>query len=58
MDGNVIKTFRTSNTISEVAELRWDHTDDNNRQVDEGIYTWYVKADDILHSGTINDNLI
>ena len=58
MEGNVIKSFQSSNTISDIAELMWDHTDNNKRQVKEGIYTWYVKADDILHSGTINDNLI
>jgi len=58
MDGNVIKSFRSSNTISDMTELRWDHTDDNKRQVEDGIYTWYIKADDMLHSGTINDNII
>jgi hypothetical protein len=58
MQGNVIKSFHSSSTISDVAELLWDHTDDNKQQVKEGIYTWYVKADDLLHSGTINDNLI
>jgi len=57
MDGNVIRSFQSSNTISNLAELRWDHTDNNNRQVKEGIYTWFIKADDMLHSGTINDNL-
>ncbi len=57
MDGNLIKSFRSSNTVSHVAELRWDHDDDNKRQVDDGIYIWYVKADDMLHSGTINDNI-
>jgi hypothetical protein len=57
-EGNVIKTLPSSNTISSVADLFWDHTDNNKRQVKEGIYTWYIKADDILHSGTINDNLI
>ncbi len=58
MEGNVIKSFQSSNTISDLAELRWDHTDNERRQVEEGMYTWYVKADDVLHSGTINDNLI
>ncbi len=58
MEGNVIKSFQSSNTISNVAELMWDHTDNNKRQVKDGIYTWFVKADDLLHSGTINDNLI
>ena len=58
MEGNVIKSFQSSNTISNVAELMWDHTDNNKRQVKEGIYTWYVKADNLLHSGTINNNLI
>jgi hypothetical protein len=57
MDGNVIRTFPTSNTVSQKAELRWDHRDDNNRPVKEGFYTWYTKADDLLHSGTINDNI-
>lgn len=58
MEGNVIKTFPSSNTKVDLAELLWDHTDNNKRQVKEGIYTWYIKADDMLHSGTINDNLI
>ncbi len=58
MEGNVIKTLRSSNTVSDVTELRWDHTDDNKLQVEDGIYTWYVKADDLLHSGTINDKVI
>jgi len=57
MDGNLIRTFPSSNTVSHMAELSWDHRDDNKRQVKEGIYTWFVKADDILHSGTINDNI-
>ena len=58
MEGNVIKSFQSSNTKADVAELLWDHTDNDKQQVKEGIYTWYVKADDMLHSGTINDNLI
>ena len=58
LKGNVIKSFPSSNTIADVAELQWDHTDDNKRQVDEGMYTWYVKADKVLHSGTINDKLV
>ena len=57
MEGNVIKSFLSSNTVSDIAELQWDHTDDNQRQVENGIYTWFVKADDVLHSGTINDNI-
>lgn len=57
MDGNVIKSFQSSNTKADLAELQWDHTDNNMRQVKEGIYTWFIKADDLLHSGTINDNL-
>jgi len=57
MEGNVIKSFRSSSTTSDVADLLWDHTDDNKRQVADGIYTWYLKADDMLHSGTINDNI-
>ncbi|MBE9518270.1 MAG: hypothetical protein IMY68_06855, partial [Bacteroidetes bacterium] len=58
MDGNVIKTFQSSNTKADLAELQWDHTDNNKRQVKEGIYSWFIRADDMLHSGTINDNLI
>jgi hypothetical protein len=57
-EGNVIKSFPSSNTVSHIAELRWDHTDDKGYQVKDGIYTWFIKADDMLHSGTINDNLI
>ncbi len=58
VDGNVVRTFSSLNIISHLAELRWDHTDNNNRQVKEGIYTWFIKADDMLHSGTINDKII
>ena len=57
-EGNVIKSFPSISTVSTLAELQWDHTDDNKRQVDEGIYTWYIKADEVLHSGTINDKLV
>ena len=58
MDGNVIRSFGSSKTVSDVAELQWDHKDNNKRQVKEGIYTWFIKADEVLHSGTINDNII
>ncbi len=58
MDGNVINSFQSSSTVSNLAELRWDHKDNNRRPVKEGIYTWFIKADEMLHSGTINDNLI
>jgi len=58
MDGNVIRTLQSSNTNTDLATLHWDHTDNNKRKVKEGIYTWFIKADDMLHSGTINDNLI
>ncbi len=57
MDGNLIRSFPTSKTISDFAELQWDHTDNNKRQVKEGVYTWFIQADEMLHSGTINDNL-
>lgn len=57
-EGNVIKSLPSSNTVSHIAELRWDHRDDHGHQVEKGIYTWFIKADDMLHSGTINDNLI
>jgi hypothetical protein len=58
MEGNVVRTFQSASTISDVAELQWDHTDDKGLQVKESIYTWYIRADEVLHSGTINDNLI
>lgn len=58
MEGEVIKSFPAFRTTSPVAELRWDHTDDHKRQVENGLYTWYVKADTLLHSGTINDKMI
>ena len=57
VDGNLIKSFQSTKTLADVAELKWDHKDNNKRQVKEGIYTWYIKADDMLHSGTINYNL-
>jgi hypothetical protein len=57
MEGNVIRSFPSSTTISHMAELRWDHKDDNNREVKGGFYTWFIRADGILHSGTINDNI-
>ena len=58
MDGNLIKSFPSWSTVSNLSELRWDHTDNKQRQVKKGIYTWFIKADDIVHSGTINDNMI
>jgi len=58
MRGEKILTFPTFSTVSELAELRWDHTDNNGRQVKEGMYTWYIKADEMLHSVTVNDNLV
>lgn len=57
IEGNLIRSFGSSSTVSTSAELRWDHRDDNHQPVKEGIYTWYVKVDDFLHSGTINDHL-
>jgi hypothetical protein len=57
MDGNVIRTLPSANTVSNYAELHWDHRDNQGRTVKEGIYTWFIKTDDLLHSGTINDNL-
>ena len=57
MDGNVIRSFPVSNTLTHINELSWDHRDNNNREVKDGFYTWYVKADDLLHSGTINHNI-
>ncbi|MEN8229499.1 MAG: DUF362 domain-containing protein [Bacteroidota bacterium] len=57
-DRNVIRSLGSSSTISTKAELRWDHKDNSNSLVKEGIYTWYVKVDGLLHSGTINDKII
>jgi flagellar hook assembly protein FlgD len=58
MRGNIVRTLPASSTVSELAELSWDHTDNHGHQVKEGMYTWYIKADEMLHSVTVNDNLV
>ncbi|MCK5368259.1 MAG: DUF362 domain-containing protein, partial [Cyclobacteriaceae bacterium] len=55
MRGKVIKSFKTLTTKSSMATLQWDHRNDDNTSVKEGIYIWYVSVDGILHTGTIND---
>lgn len=55
MNGQVIKHFRSQSTISSSALLEWDHRDNHQVPVKEGIYTWYVSVDGILHTNTIND---
>ncbi|MBR9998652.1 MAG: DUF362 domain-containing protein, partial [Cyclobacteriaceae bacterium] len=53
--GKLIRSFASTSTISSSAVLEWDHRNDDQVSVREGIYTWYVSVDGRLHSGTIND---
>ncbi len=53
--GKVIKSFTSTSTLSSNATLEWDHQNDNNVTVNEGIYLWHVSVDGRLHTGTIND---
>jgi hypothetical protein len=55
MDGGVVKHFKSQSTISSNALLEWDRRNNDKISVKEGIYTWYVSVDGILHSNTIND---
>ncbi|MCK4856037.1 MAG: hypothetical protein KAT31_17280, partial [Bacteroidales bacterium] len=55
INGNVVKHFKSQSTISSSALLEWDRRNNNKISVKEGIYTWYVAVDGILHTNTIND---
>ncbi len=53
--GRVIRSFGTVSTVSSFLSLEWDHRNDNRGTVREGVYTWYVRVDGRLHTGTVND---
>ena len=53
--GKVIKSLNSVTTKSSLVTLQWDHKDDENKTMKEGIYMWYVTVDGIEHTGTIND---
>ncbi len=55
MDGNVVKDFKSLSTISSRSTLEWDHRNNDKISAKEGIFTWYVSVDGILHTNTIND---
>jgi hypothetical protein len=55
INGNVVRHFKSQSTILSSAQLDWDHRNNNKVSVEEGIYTWYVSVDGMLHSNTIND---
>ena len=55
MDGNVVRRFKSQSTISSRSLLEWDHRNDDKLAVKEGLYTWYVSVDGILHTNTINN---
>jgi hypothetical protein len=55
INGNVVKHFKSQSTILSSALLDWDHRNNNKVSVEEGLYTWYVSVDGILHTNTIND---
>ena len=52
--GRLVKAFSTVKVKSSFAELNWDHKNDDNATVKDGIYIWYIKVDGILHTSTIN----
>ena len=53
--GRIVKSFKSVNTKSSLATLEWDHKDDENKTVKDGIYMWYTTVDGIEHVGTVND---
>ncbi len=53
--GNEIRAFKSQSTLSSSALLQWDHRNNKKKSAKEGIYTWYINVDGVLHSGTIND---
>jgi len=54
VDGQVIRSFQRMSTSSPLTQLEWDYKNDNNVQVKEGVYIWYVTVDGIQHTGTVN----
>jgi hypothetical protein len=54
VNGKVIRSFKSHSTRSSLVTLEWDHKDDNQAAVREGIYVWYVWADEMMHTSTIN----
>ena len=52
--GKVIKSFKPLKTNSSVAMLEWDHKDNNQLTAKQGVYIWYVQADGLMHTSTIN----
>lgn len=56
--GNEIRTLKSQSTRSSSAVLKWDRRNDKNESTEDGMYTWYINVDGLLHSGTINDYLI
>ena len=55
MDGKVVRHLKSQSTILSNALLEWDHRNNNKISAKEGIYTWYISVDGILHTNTIND---
>ena len=53
--GKVIRNLKTQSTVTSEAVIQWDRRDNHNRQVEDGIYTWFIVVDGALHSCTIND---
>ena len=37
-----------------MAMLEWDHKDNNQLTAKQGVYIWYVQADGLMHTSTIN----
>ncbi len=54
VDGKVIRSFQRISASSPLIQLEWDYKNDNNIQVKEGVYIWYVIVDGIQHTGTVN----
>jgi hypothetical protein len=53
--GRTIRTLKDVKLRSSVAELNWDHKNDENSTAKDGIYIWHIKVDGIWHTSTIND---
>ena len=52
--GKSVRSFPTRKTNSSQVTLEWDNRNDKGSTAGEGVYTWYVTVDGILHTGTIN----
>ncbi len=57
INGNEIRSLESLSTISSSALLHWDHRNNRRKSTKEGIFTWFINVDGVLHSGTINDHL-